>query len=324
MRLPLHDRVMALPALVKYYAVTFLFPARLVIDQQWTANHYSMYEIIALLAMAALILTVGYKILTADKTVRRRNLFLFFLVWLLAGMFLHSHMLMPLDMTVADRWFYAPMIGLLGLMGLGIEKVRLKPTAAVCLAIAIIGLLSVRTFARSLDWSDMTTLYSHDLQQHPENYHLANKYAAELLRVNDLDEAESVLKRALIANPGYGPVNTNLGYIYEQRKEYKRARSYYQKALRSEDFGDVNKTYDALARLELFQFHNPRVAKELVVTGLKKYPGDRALTIDLAFSEYAVGNRTTALHIAQKLRTTDASPRVRNLLYAIEHNLPFQ
>lgn len=322
MKTPLLQRIATIPAIFRYYLFTFIAPVRLGIDQQWTVARFSVFDAFVFLVISALVGAIGYVLFGPGKNIRRQKEFLFFSGLFLAGVLLHTHVIMAIDMTVADRWFYFPMIGLLGLVGLGIEKLNLKSTTAIVVAIIVVGLFSVRTFARSMNWTDMETLYEHDLRQQPNNYHLANKYAAELLRHDEIDTAEAILKQAYKDNPRYGALNNNLGYIYEKRGDHASSRIHYQKAVESRDFSERNHAAIVLSRIELFNFNRPERAKQIAADMLNSYPGDRDLLYDLAMAEYALGNRTEALRIAKKLDSDLSSKTVRNLIYAIENNVP--
>lgn len=322
MKASLWERVAAIPALFRYYIFTFIAPVQLGIDQQWTVNGFSLFDTFVLLVITGHVALIGYVLFGAKKTIPHQKELLFFTGLFFAGVLLHAHIIMAIDMTVADRWFYFPMIGLLGLVGLGFEKLKLNHTVALAIAIIAIGLFSVRTFARSMNWTDMETLYEHDLRHQPDNYHLANKYGAELLSHGEFDAAETVLKHAHKVNPNYGAVNNNLGYIYHVRGDYALARTHFEKAIAAQDFSERDNAAIALSRIELFQFDRPERAKQIAKDMLQSYPKDRDLLYALAMAEYALGNREEALNIAQKLQSDLSSEQVKKLIYAIENNLP--
>src|SRR5258708_27738500 len=84
-------------------------------------------------------------------------------MWFLFGILFHSQ-IFPLDQTVADRWFYFPIVGILGMIGVLLEvfHINLKNIWIFSAVLIFVILLSLRTFIRSVDWRDDFTLASHD------------------------------------------------------------------------------------------------------------------------------------------------------------------
>jgi hypothetical protein len=106
-----------------------------------------------------------------DKRVKRRanhlaKVLIAFLGWFVGGLLSYSQ-LVPLDVTVADRWMYIPIVGLLGVIGVALEVAHIDrrrwKTLAIGVAVLVVIMLSLRTIARIVDWKDENHLLIHDL-----------------------------------------------------------------------------------------------------------------------------------------------------------------
>jgi protein O-mannosyl-transferase len=118
MTVSLLTRLVNLPAIIFFYFKTFIFPLRLIILQNWLIsqlNFSNFYVPLIILSFIILLLfLLGYHIYFRKP--KLFPLFLFFSFWLIIGLGFHAQ-IFPLDLTVSDRWFYFPEIGLLALFG---------------------------------------------------------------------------------------------------------------------------------------------------------------------------------------------------------------
>ncbi len=167
-RVPFGVRLLTSPAAIFYYIKNFFYPSHLGIEQNWVVNtmdfpHFYFPLFIDILFFI-LLLFFGWIILRANK--KEFPAYLFFLVWLVAGLIAHSQ-LIPLDATVADRWMYFPIVGLLGVVGASIQALSFTSKKSAVfgfiLGIILISLLSIRTIIRNTNWSDELTILSHDV-----------------------------------------------------------------------------------------------------------------------------------------------------------------
>src|SRR5207248_10094559 len=90
--------------------------------------------------------------------------YIFFTAWFLLGFLTHIQII-PLDGTVADRWFYFYMAGLLGILGMVAQQFNKKKYTmpATLIALVILLILGIKTITRNAEWSTPTQLYRHDL-----------------------------------------------------------------------------------------------------------------------------------------------------------------
>src|SRR5258708_37949937 len=113
-----------MPAILLYYLKTFLFPKDLFILQHWFITQPNSQFYVPLLLDSVFFLGI---VLLGIWIYRRRNSlflpYLFFALWFSIGVGMHMQFI-PLDMTVSDTWFYFPMVGMLGMIGVALETVR--------------------------------------------------------------------------------------------------------------------------------------------------------------------------------------------------------
>lgn len=225
--LPLTGRIANIPAIITYYLKIFIFPLNLAIWQQWTVTNLNFQNfygqlIICLLLLAGLIILIRYvknkmnepiAVLKTQKKHQKQNSnilitnsvlkqLIFFSFWYGIGMVLILQ-IVPLDMTVSDSWFYFPLVGLLGILGvvLQITSPAIKKHHKVFLytAIVIISLFSIRTFIRTLNYKNNLILYAHDLYSPDDNNNviLLDNYVKALTDAGKIDEAIPYAEKAV-------------------------------------------------------------------------------------------------------------------------------
>jgi len=164
-------------------------------------------------------------------------------------------------MTVAERWLYFPMIGLLGMIGTILSKLQIindksqinfksqiKSKTIFILLIIIIIVFSVRSFVRVLDWRNGLSLFGRDIRQ-DSSFDLQNNIGVELFRIGQYKEAKKYFEKSVKLAPYWWVNWNNLGAIYEREKNYQKAKEYYQKAI---DNGQYYLAYENLSKLNKY------------------------------------------------------------------------
>lgn len=241
------ERLLNIPSIIMYYLKTFLYPVKLDISQIWVIKTMSLegFIIPLLLCIVLFILSLvtAYFLYKSDnkdalsqKTKKDKKLiiaepeknlaiFLFFAVWFILGM-VPILQIFPLEMTVGDRWFYFSIVGLLGVIGIGVNFLltsysRYKKVYYLG-ALIILTLLALRTFVRTFDWKDNITLFSHDIKDQKDNYLINDSLAYEYLIRNKPDEAIQYAKKSIAEYPEIGNVSY-LGKAYLMKNQYDKA-----------------------------------------------------------------------------------------------------
>lgn len=284
------ERIINIPAIINHYLATFIFPKDLIVADFWiiqninTANFYLPFLIILALFSAFLILALRLY----QQKHKYRKIYIFFFIWFIIGLLLHLQIL-PLDATVADRWFYFPIIGLLGLIAVVFQlveiRVRRYKLLVVLLAIIILSGLSLRTFIRTFDWRDSLTLYMHDLKIQQDNFFLQNSIGAELIIAGKYEQAKPYVESSVKAFPYFGNVN-NMAAIYLSEGNTEKTREYLQKAL---TLGDNYLVYQNYSNF-LLNYDTPQNAKKFTEEALAKYPQNPKLRQNLTKAQEMLGD----------------------------------
>lgn len=252
------------------------------------------------------------------------RVYLFFLGWFIVGISLHLQ-IFPLDWTVADRWFYFPIIGLLGILGViyntFISSKKKNNIVLNILLIIILLLLSFRTIVRNTNWYDALTLYIHD-RQVTENFDIENNIGGEYMMMMDYQNALKHYTRSVELFKS--DVNLiNLGYTYEELGDLQRAKKYYLLSFQEPNSLPMKQKhliiiYYRLAEINIF-LQDPNSAKKVITLGLREYPNDPQLLTDLALAEYTLHNYNQAEFFIKKaylLQPTTQNNYFYNQIYS--------
>ncbi|MGH7203950.1 MAG: hypothetical protein ACREHC_05900, partial [Candidatus Levyibacteriota bacterium] len=161
----LMQRIINIPAIIFYYIKTLFIPFALAINQKWVITNVTSssfyFPLIIDSAFFLLLCIAGFYVYKKNK--KAFTVFMFFFLWFLAGLGMHLQ-LFPLDLTVADRWFYFPLAGLLGTVGIVVQTIKLQNksirTIIAVLVVIVITSFSVITIIRNTNWADNMTLYT--------------------------------------------------------------------------------------------------------------------------------------------------------------------
>jgi regulator of sirC expression with transglutaminase-like and TPR domain len=332
-RLNFPERLENIPAIIFYYLKTFFYPVAFAIDQQWIVTRITYYKfylpLLVDIVVVLLIVIFGIYLVKSHKKLFKP--FLFFFFWFGLGLGFHLQ-LYALDMTVADRFFYYPIAGLLGMIGIGIavtshfyiNQKRLQIIATI-IALFIIIVLSVRTMERNSNWYNEITLYSHDLNIYDsmnDETNLGSDYAA----LKNYNEALNHYERAVVILP----TELNLydvGYIYEKIGNLKMAEGNYEKALTYTQYPltehklIITTASGRLAYVYLLLGKNKR-ALQFIKQRLLISPEYGYLWEDLAISEYRMHNKKAAFLVLKDAKNYLSGNEIDYLYLRISNNTP--
>ncbi len=218
-------------ALISYvrYVGKMLWPAKLGVLYTHP-GHWPVLEVIA--AACFLAVVTGAVVLLA----RRRPS-------LAAGWFWFLGMLVPVIglvqvgiQSMADRYMYLPMIGLLVLLLWNLpDLLPLRAWRAEALGLAAafaLAACAALTVRQEEYWHDSEALFGHAVTVTDKNYLAYNNLGFYLSRQGRTAEAMENYRRSLEINPNYDDALNNVGYALAGQKKYEEAIGYYQAALR--------------------------------------------------------------------------------------------
>ena len=336
------ERLVNIPAILTYYFANLVLPIQLVTLQFWVVRSLDVVHFFIPLGIAivlvGVLLHIGVIARKRETTGSHQNpklfqSYLFFTVWTIAGL-VPLLQLVPLDMTVADRWFYFPLVGILGLVGVACQLVASRwmntrvRAAAIAFACIILLLLSIRTFTRAAEWNNELVLYGHDLLVDPNNTQLLDSMAVALLNENRPRDALSYALKSTVQSPGFlnqshlGTVYYNLGQYKDAVRVYRKAISYAMNAESpSQRLGWVlEKTYIDLASAYLKE-NRPHDAVGLISKeALVKFPNSSTLYVFLALTAYQVGDQPTAVDAIIHARNLSKDTRIEQYYHTITNH----
>ncbi len=336
-KLPLLERLASIPAIVLYYLTTVLFPLHLAVAQKWvvtklTTQNFYLPLLSDSLFFIALLLGGVY---IFKHKVHYFKMYLFFSMWFLSGLLMLVQ-IFPLDLTVADRWFYFPLIGLLGLLGVGVQTLARYEKAIKIVALLgtmIILLFSLRTIIRNTNYHDEITLFTHDLTIH-ENVIMENDLGVDYAKTGNTQAALTYLQKSANHYPYPGNL-FNLAYTYERTGDIQKAKEYYYKSLNvSESYFLTSGTnrkerkdnlaiYDANLAIYirlgwvLLHLEEYAAAEKISNMGVQYYPDSDVLWRQLAIIENNLHDQQAALaavEMVKKLAPNEDADLLHNII----------
>jgi hypothetical protein len=224
-------RLTSIPYEIMSYFHILIFPRDLAVSQHVLISDFRDFRFWGYLGILGVLGVLGIVAM-----IRKRSpILLFFSLWFLGSLGLVLNII-PLDMSVAERWFYFPFIGLLG--GLGILGGLGNKATRIVLTIILVAIpfWSIRTMVRNSNWHDGLTLYGHDVLVNRNAFDLHNNYGVELFRIGDIPQAKIHFQRSIELYPRWWFTYNNLGAVYEREGDLKMAQEMYEKTLTISDY----------------------------------------------------------------------------------------
>ncbi len=320
--MPFASRLINIPQIFWFYLKTFFYPIKLASSYTWTVKSISFWNFVlpGFFDILFIFLVLALAFFVRNKRHGNFKLFLFFLFWFFIGIGFHIQ-IFPLDATVSERWFYFPIVGLLGMIGVLLDSFNIKLTNkwVFTFIFLIISLFSIRTFVRSFDWRSEQTLTAHDIKVSPDSYPLESQISVILLRQGRFEEAKLHAEHSIAIYPNY--VNTyNLAGIYFDLGEFQKAKEAYISSLH---FADFYGTYEGLGQLTLVTGNTDENIKFLKAA-LDKYPNDPKLWLYLAILEYQQNDSQSAKTAINNAYLLNQDPETTGIYKTITNNLPLK
>ncbi|MBI4057883.1 tetratricopeptide repeat protein [Candidatus Microgenomates bacterium] len=317
------ERLVSIPKIIFFYLKTFLLPFDLAISLDWVVHSINLSDFYLPLLFTSLFFSVlvGMGIFVWKKNRESTPIFVFFFLWFILGLGLHLQ-IFPLDMTVAERWFYFPMVGLLGIVATVIQRVNIKneklKVSILAILLVILAVFSLITIIRNFNWKDNMTLFSHDIKISRESPDLENNLGAELYKVENYEKAEIHFQNSLKFNQNNSITWYNLGTVYDKKGDIVQAKESYKKSI---EYGELDLAYAKLANL-IYLNETATETQKFTKSALVKQPNNAQLWLVLALVEYEMRNREQALIAAQKAHELSPTQDSVYILKQIEQNLP--
>ena len=226
--LPLDERLAN--ALISYvnYIIKFLYPIKLAIFYPYPNGIPGW----VLIASAAILLAFSW---AAIKLRNQKPYFLVGWFWFLGTLIPVIGLVQVGMQSMADRYMYLPMIGLLIPVAWGIPEFLSKwhyrktvlSVSAACVTVVFLWI----TRTQLAYWTDTYTLFSRALVVTENNFFAYNVVGDILARKGDHKTAEKYFLTVLRIRPNDVDAMIGLGRLAFHNKNYDKALNYYQKAL---------------------------------------------------------------------------------------------
>lgn len=326
------QRLIQIPKILSYYFMNFFWPDKLAVDQLWiikTLTAESFYLPLFIDFFILICISISGLIFIAKKNTLKK-VWIFFLVWFLSGM-LPLLQLFPLDMTVADRWFYFAEVGFLGITGIllmqilpAVFKQQIIRKLIIATGVIIILLLSIRTMVRNTNWYDEITLYNHD-RQLSDNFDIENNLGVAYDREGKYLPGLEHIKKSVAIFPHETNVS-NLGVLYEHLGKLDKAENYYRKSLLTPDYSITlgNHQHELQTYINLAAYlvkYDLKKAGPFLQKALQDYPNSKRLWLLLSYTRYHSGDEEGAFYAAQQAYISQPDDETRTAYFWLRDHL---
>ena len=308
----LFQRLLTIPYEIFSYLRILVFPKDLFIAQHEVVKQISDFMFWGLLfpIIVFLLFCLWFFIKTKSR------LFLFFVFWFIGSLGIVFN-LFPLDMTIAERWLYFPMVGFLGMISvMVVQLIKLRPKAAFYLfpfLIILLILFSLRTVVRNSNWRNGFILFAHDISYSQNSFDLENNYGVELFRRNQIEEAKSHFEKSIELQPEWWTPYNNLGAVFQKGGDLKTAERLYGESISK---GEYYLAYENLGFL-LLKTEQKSQAIDFLNQALVKFPQNSNLNRVLALAYYQSGLTEKAEIFAKRAVFLEPSELNRAILRLI-------
>ena len=233
--------------------------------------------------------------------------------------------IIPLDVTAADRWFYFPMIGLLGMILTLINATTITKYLKYVfslLSIAILLFLGLKTIDRNTYWHDSSTFFKQEIALDPskENiFDIQYNYGTALLQDSQYVEASTHLEKTSQLSPTSYQIWQNLGLAYISMHKYDKAKYAYIKAIKLEP--NIVEFHRGLIYIAMKQ-EKYMDAKTLAEKDINKWPTDYNMWRLLGLSAYKTGDKTLAQSSLEKSLALKPDVVTDEYLQEVNQNSP--
>src|SRR5437868_1697063 len=141
--------------------------------------------------------------------------------------------LFSLNANIAEHWIYVPLAFILLAVAVQVALIVHRRTnfiSVIALASVWIAFLAVRTFYRAQDWQDARTFFTRTIAAGGDSVRMLINLSTLDLSEGHLEQAETLLQRALSKNPEQPFALLNLAAVALKRNELPTARGFLERA----------------------------------------------------------------------------------------------
>lgn len=202
-----------------------------------------------------------------------------------------------LNWIVAERYLYLPIIGILVLAALGLDKLsgmaKFKWVAYTTFVV-ILASLSLRTIFRNIDWKNEDNLWIATGKTSPSSPNTHNNLGDVYGRWGDKQKALQEFQKAIELKPNYGDAYHNLANTYRELGQLDKALENYQNAIKFNP--NLWQSYQNIAAI-YFQERQYDKALENIQKAIQINPNSINLRLNLGIVYLAMGEKEKAKQV---------------------------
>ncbi len=263
-------RVLTAPAVIARYLIKSIYPWPLTTTQDWTVEAPTLEFWLPLIGLCLLL----WALIAYGRKRGDPNYWLMFW-WTTAGLGFHSQILVPLDGTLAPRWFYFTSVGWIGLLLFALQQSWpgfVRPKVAAFTAIA--GFFCLLTYARAMEWRNDDALFSAEIDRLPDSFVVQNNYGVQLFKHGDLEGAERHFRASTELAPNWTVNWNNLGAVYSRRGNLDKAIECYKQSI---EHGKYDMAYENYVKALVTQNRAQEALTFVNERGLRDFPADEVM-----------------------------------------------
>jgi len=315
------ERIQTIPHEIFSYFKLLFFPKDLTISHHFVVNSFSDIRFWGSLIFILLLLSFFGFILYKTKN----KIIAFFGFWFLISL-APALNIIPLEMTITERWMYFPLIGFLVIFSYLVLSLKQslgsiwKKIIIIFLTIIIISLFC-RTVFRNENWKNGLTLYGHDILLSKNNYDIENNYGTELFRTGNIDEAGKHFQNSIDSQPNWTYPHNNLGVVLENQGQLDKALTEYETAISISDYYLAYQNKGGI----LLKMKEYDKAKTFLIEALNKFPHNPILKYQLAIIYLKENDKNSATQLLLQANQEDPiSNQIIQLLNAIQKGIKIE
>lgn len=151
-----------------------------------------------------------------------------FLMLFFAAFWLPTSNLWPSAYFAADRYLYAPSVGLFILLACVIEKLKLSPCLKkIGIQFALLASFASLTIQQNAHWKSDETLYLHSLKLNPESAFICNELGKYYYNLGNYSSSLKFFRQGEQLDPDKASIQYNLGNLYMTLNMPYKAKQHY-------------------------------------------------------------------------------------------------
>ena len=292
--LSLMGRMFTAPAIGLFFITNLIFPQKIPYGYYWVYPHFSVQHVLVpLIVDLAAIALVVYGAVNIHKRFDKAMFYtyLFFAIWTALGIFL-TLQIIPLDMTATDFWYYFPIAGVLGMLGvvLTVYPIRIPTRWLMAIGIFLIVILGLHTAMSGRNYQSENIFSKYEIQASPDDYTALTNIAYVSYSQGKYREASDDAQRSADIYPTADAYDY-LGLALDAQSKYAGAEQAFTDGLK---YGDFISLYDNLGAMIVAFGGSEATDQNFLLNSLKQFPQDSNLWTDLAIFEVEHGSNANA------------------------------